>query len=79
MTAPWILVVEDEPLLGELLVDNLRHEGFAPELVQDGLHAWDRIQRGNIDLIVLDLMLPSLSGFELLERLRELSTSSSRC
>lgn len=74
MTAPWILIVEDEPLLGELLADNLRHAGFAPELVTDGIEAWDRLQRGGIDLLLLDLMLPSLSGFDVLRRLRELGS-----
>jgi DNA-binding response OmpR family regulator len=75
MTSPWILVVEDEPLLGELLVDNLRHEGFAPELIRDGAEAWERIQRGNVDLLILDLMLPGMSGLDLLERLRAINRS----
>ncbi len=70
MSQAWVLVVEDEPLLGELLVDNLRHEGFGAELVQDGRDAWERLQHGGVDLVILDLMLPSLSGLQVLERLR---------
>ncbi len=70
MSSPWILVVEDEPLLGELLVDNLRHEGYGTELVQDGRTALERIREGGIDLVILDLMLPGIDGLKILETLR---------
>jgi len=66
----WILVVEDEALLGELLVDNLRHEGYGTELIRDGRKALERIREGGIDLVLLDLMLPGLDGLKILETLR---------
>ncbi|MAE78084.1 MAG: DNA-binding response regulator [Planctomycetes bacterium] len=71
MTAPWILVVEDEPLLGDLLVDNLHREGYEVELVTNGKRALERIEKGNIDLVVLDLMLPGLNGLDILRSVRQ--------
>lgn len=71
MTPPWILVVEDDPLLGQLLVDNLSHEGYGTELIADGQEALDRLHSGGVDLMVLDLMLPGRSGLEVLATIRE--------
>lgn len=71
MSAPWILIVEDEPLLGELLSDNLGHEGYGTELVTDGKKALERIETGGIDLVILDLMLPKMSGLQILKKVRE--------
>ncbi len=71
MKPVWILVVEDEPLLGELIADNLRHEGYGAELVGDGKSALERLRAGGIDLVVLDIMLPGLDGFRVLETLRK--------
>ena len=70
MTAPRCLIVEDEDLLGELLLDNLTRDGFAAERVADGAEALQRASSANFDLIVLDVMLPSLDGFAVLEALR---------
>jgi phosphate regulon transcriptional regulator PhoB len=65
-----ILVVEDESDIRELLRYNLAQEGFAVEEAADGAEALDRIARRAPDLLVLDLMLPRLSGLELCRRLR---------
>lgn len=65
-----ILVVEDEGDIRELLRYNLAQEGFAVEEAADGAEALDRISRRAPDLIVLDLMLPRMSGLELCRRLR---------
>jgi two-component system, OmpR family, alkaline phosphatase synthesis response regulator PhoP len=66
-----ILVIEDEPLIGHLVADNLRQEGYEAELVPDGGQGLDRCREGDFDLLVLDLMLPTLPGFEVLKRIRE--------
>ncbi|MGD0289084.1 MAG: response regulator [Candidatus Binataceae bacterium] len=65
-----ILVVEDEADIRELLRYNLAQEGFAVEEASDGAEALDRIERRAPDLLVLDLMLPQMSGLELCRRMR---------
>jgi len=65
-----ILVVEDENDIRELIRYNLLQEGFAVEEAADGAEALDRIERRRPDLVLLDLMLPRLSGLELCQRLR---------
>lgn len=66
----WILVAEDERALGEMLCDNLAHESWHAELVFTGPRALDRMAKGGIDLLILDVMLPGLDGFEVLRQLR---------
>ncbi|HOD34057.1 MAG: Transcriptional regulatory protein TcrA [Acidobacteria bacterium ADurb.Bin340] len=65
-----ILVVEDEPNLRQLLVDNLGFEGFTVEAVDDGVPALAAQRAHRADLIVLDLMLPQMDGFQVLQELR---------
>lgn len=71
MNAPKIMVVEDEESLGVLLSYNLEAEGFDVEIVTRGDEAETRLQETVPDLLVLDWMLPSLSGIELCRRLRK--------
>ncbi|MBK8099648.1 MAG: response regulator transcription factor [Planctomycetes bacterium] len=66
----WILVAEDEAPLGEMLCDNLALESYHAELVKNGPDALTRMARGGIDLLVLDVMMPGLDGFEVLKQLR---------
>ena len=66
-----ILVVEDDGPLGEMVRDNLALDGHEVELVRDGSAALARLERGGIDLVVLDIMLPVVDGFEVLRRLRD--------
>ncbi len=65
-----ILVVEDEADIRELIRYNLSQEGFVVEEAVDGAEALDRIGRRAPDLLLLDLMLPRMSGLELCRRLR---------
>jgi DNA-binding response OmpR family regulator len=65
-----ILVVEDEPSLRQLLVNNLGYEGYSVEAVDDGVPALAAHQQQRADLIVLDLMLPHMDGFQVLAALR---------
>jgi two-component system alkaline phosphatase synthesis response regulator PhoP len=66
----WILVAEDERPLAEMLCDNLASESYHAEHVLTGPRALDRMARGGIDLLILDVMLPGCDGFEVLRRLR---------
>ena len=66
-----ILVVEDEPSLQETLAYNLKKEGYIVEAVGDGLVALESARKLSPDLIVLDLMLPGIDGFEVCRILRK--------
>ena len=66
-----ILVVEDEPALRDTLTYNLKKDGFTVEAVGDGRSALDSARRLKPDLIVLDLMLPEIDGFEVCRILRK--------
>jgi DNA-binding response OmpR family regulator len=66
-----ILVVEDEPNIAEYLVIGLCEEGYAVEHAADGGSAWQRMQAGGWDLILLDWSLPGQDGLELLRLFRE--------
>ncbi len=64
------LVVEDERALGEMICDNLGLDGHGAELVRSGDEALTRLERGGVDLVVLDIMLPGTDGFGVLRRMR---------
>jgi len=65
-----VLVVEDEVRLARALQKGLRAEGFAVDLVHDGLSGLDSAREGSYDAVVLDIMLPGLSGYEVVRTLR---------
>jgi two-component system OmpR family response regulator len=66
-----LLVVEDDPNIRELLSASLRFAGFAVDAVTTGAEAVTAGRDAKPDLIVLDVMLPDLDGFEVIKRLRE--------
>lgn len=68
-----ILVVDDEATFREALQYNLHRDGFAVEVVADGLGALEQFERGGFDLVLLDLMLPGISGEEVCRRIRKKS------
>ena len=70
MIAPRVMVVEDEEPLGVLLRYNLESEGYQVEVVARGDEAEIRLQENVPDLLVLDWMVPAVSGIELCRRLR---------
>ncbi len=66
-----ILLVEDEKNLSDMVAQHLRQEGFIVALAADGLEALQVWQEVKPDLLVLDLMLPNLSGWEVLKKIRQ--------
>jgi two-component system alkaline phosphatase synthesis response regulator PhoP len=71
-----ILVVEDEPTLSRLLTYNLTQEGYETYVIDDGGLALQACLENHYDLVILDVMLPGLSGFEVLEKLRSQSVKT---
>ena len=67
---PSILVVEDEPSIAEVVGLYLGRAGYDVRTVGDGLAALDEVERHEPDLIILDLMLPKLDGYEVTRRVR---------
>ncbi len=65
-----LLLVEDEKKLSDLVARALRAESYAVDVAEDGPAGWSLVETYEYDLIVLDLMLPGLSGAELLKRIR---------
>ena len=70
MTATKLLVVEDEAHLAEVIADNLVLEGWHVDVVGDGVSALERVRAEPPDLVLLDVMLPRMDGFEVCETLR---------
>jgi len=70
-----ILLVDDELLITDSLTYSLKREGFEVKAVADGNSALTAIEEQMPDLVVLDLMLPDISGFEVCRRLRAISTT----
>src|SRR6059036_1359361 len=68
-----ILLVDDDTELGELVREYLAREGFSLEVEGDGTRAVDRALTGDYRLVVLDVMLPGVSGFDILRNLRAAS------
>ena len=65
-----ILLVEDDVFLSSLLKNRFIKEGFEVALARDGEEAFDFLKNSTPDLILLDIILPKKSGFELMEDLR---------
>lgn len=68
-----ILIVEDEQKIARFLQLELEHEGYEAVVTHDGLTGFDAALDSTIDLVILDLMLPGLSGIEVCRRLRKTS------
>jgi two-component system alkaline phosphatase synthesis response regulator PhoP len=66
-----ILLVEDEEALAEGLLLNLRRKGHQVDLARNGREALELSQNGGYDLVVLDIQLPEIDGFEVCRRIRE--------
>ncbi|MGI6226539.1 MAG: response regulator transcription factor [Peptococcales bacterium] len=65
-----ILVIEDEVKIARFIELELSHEGYEVEVIHDGRKGYEKAALGQVDLIILDLMLPGLSGIEICRRIR---------
>ena len=66
-----LLIIDDDQVLSEMLSEYLAEEGFQTDCAYDGLVGLNKAKSEDFDLIILDVMLPSLNGFEILKRLRK--------
>ena len=64
-----ILLVDDDPLMLKLYQDLLINEHYSVESVSDGLTAYQKIKDGGWDLVLLDIVLPQLSGLDIVKKL----------
>ncbi|MEW4369554.1 response regulator transcription factor [Paenibacillus kandeliae] len=71
---PRILIVEDEHKISRLLQIELEAEGYDVTQAYNGAQAWDMYQEGQWDLVLLDVMLPEMSGIEILRRIRSVDS-----
>ena len=68
-----ILVAEDETAIANILVANLRHDNFEPVLIDNGLDVLNYLESDTPELILLDLMLPGMDGYEVCRQIRKTS------
>jgi two-component system KDP operon response regulator KdpE len=68
-----ILIVDDEPGLRDLVRINLEHEGFGVVQAENGVLALDAVREEHPDLVILDVMMPEMDGWETCKKLREFS------
>jgi len=68
---PRILVVDDDPHVARTLVDLLGFHGHEAERAESGEQGLERLQQKAFDLVILDVRLPGMSGFETCARIRE--------
>lgn len=69
-----VLIVEDDEAIANLININLTAEGYTCTVATDGMEGADCIEEGSYDLILLDIMLPEIDGYELLEYVKPLGT-----
>ena len=65
-----VLMVDDSPVITEMYSAYLRHAGYKVEIATDGLEALEKLSREPIDLILLDIVMPRLDGYGVLQRVR---------
>jgi len=66
-----ILLVEDDPLIVEIYTTKMREAGFQVEAVADGDAAYKTLKEKSFNLVVLDIVLPHVTGFEFLRKIRQ--------
>jgi CheY-like chemotaxis protein len=67
-----VLVVDDEPQVAWVLRFSLEHEGFRTYTASNGIEALEELQKHSVRVIVLDLMMPEMDGWTVMERIKKL-------
>lgn len=70
-TGAEVLVVEDDPAIRRLLAVTFKHEGLSVTTARDGIEAIDALQKQHFRVLILDLMMPRMTGWEVIEWLKE--------
>jgi len=65
-----IFIADDHPDVLDLLVDGVKHAGYEVISASDGKQAWEKIKKEKPDVVLLDLMMPKMDGYAVLEKLR---------
>ena len=68
-----VLVADDEKSIADIIAYNLKKENYEPVCAYDGQEAFDLFKAKNPDLLIVDVMMPKINGFDLCKRIRELS------
>jgi DNA-binding response OmpR family regulator len=68
-----VLLIDDDKDMGQMLHDALSHSGYKTLFVEDGLSGMEVLEQQPVDLVLLDLMLPGVDGWEICRRIREIS------
>jgi len=79
MTEPKALVVDDDEPIRQLLTKIVEHAGFTVQTAKDGAEAITRIDSNGYDVILLDLMMPRVDGYQVLDHLRDEHPDLVRC
>lgn len=70
MDTKKILIVEDDAFLRQIYSDTLTAEGYHIEVAVDGEDGFNKVKQGKYDLVLVDILMPKLNGFEMLEKLK---------
>jgi two-component system response regulator CpxR len=70
MESKKILIVEDDAFLRQIYQDTLVSEGYLADIAVDGEEGYTKIKEGSYNLVLVDILLPKLNGFEMLEKLK---------
>lgn len=74
-TIPHILVVDDNPEIREIIIVLLSGESYAVTEATDGLDALEKLKEQYFDLVILDIMMPGMNGYETCQKIREMSNA----
>ncbi len=66
-----VLIVDDEPINRQVLANHLKHESYFLEMATNGFEALEKVRNKKFDIILLDVMMPKMSGFEVCMKIRE--------
>jgi len=65
-----ILVADDSPFVLEIVETVLKSEGFEVITASDGIEAWDKIQKERPDIVIVDIIMPGLNGYQICEKIK---------